>query len=184
MPTPWARPSATRLTPLPTPPRGSCRVPVGIRHPGLPDAAAALDPAVAQAARGIGAAVAMRLVELAPALRPAQDDGSEPDLLIEEVALDPPDPLDPVTLLACLQAHDSYVATRGRPTGASPGALALARVLAWAARAEMLGRAPRIAWIGPPARRPDDVAGTAITASVRMSGPTGDVRGAAVALVS
>ncbi len=157
---------------------------MGIRHPGHPDPAAVLDPAVAQAARGIGAAVAMRLAELAPALRAAADDGSEPELLIEALTLDPDDPLDPVTLLTCLQAHDAYVAARGRPGAASPGALALARVLAWAARAEMLGRAPRIEWIGPPARRPDDVRGTAITATVRMSGPDGDVRAAAVALVA
>lgn len=157
---------------------------MGIRHPGQPDPSADLDPAVAQAARGIGAAVAMRLAELAPALRPAEDDGSEPELLIEDVTLDPADPLDAVTLVACLQAHDSYVAARGRPGGASPGAWALARVLAWAARAEMLGRAPRIAWIGPPARRPADVRGTAITATVRMSGPAGGVRAAAVALVA
>jgi hypothetical protein len=157
---------------------------VGIRHPDAPDPATDLDPAVAQAARGIGAAVAIRLRELAPALRPVGDDGAEPVLVIEDVVLDPADPLDPVTLTACLQAHDAYVTARGRPGAASPGALALARVLTWAARAEMLGRAPRIAWIGPPARQPADVPGHPVTATVRLTGPSGTVRAAAVAVVS
>jgi len=157
---------------------------VGIHQAGTPDPAAGLDPAVAQAARGIGAAVAVTLAGLAPALRPATDAGSEPDLVIDHLDLEPEDPLDPVTLVACLHAHDAYVASRGRPAGASPGALALARILAWAARAEALGRAPRIAWIGPKARMPGDMAGHPITATARLSGPDGAVRAVAVALVS
>lgn len=157
---------------------------MGIRRADAQDPAAGLDPDLAQAARGIGVAVAMRLRELAPSLRPAADDGAEPDLVIDEIQLDPDDPLDPLTLIACIEAHDAYVRARGRTGAASPGALALARVLVWAARAEMLGRAPTIAWIGPPARRPDDVAGHAVTASVRLSGPDGAVRAAAVALIA
>lgn len=156
---------------------------MGIRLSGGPDPAAALDPDLANAARGIGVAVAARLRDLAPAIRPATDAG-EPDLVVEEITLEPADPLDPVTLLACMSAHDAYVAARGRAGGASPGALALARVLTWASRAEMLGRTPRIAWIGPPARRPDDLQGTAITATVRLAGPAGPVRAAAMAVVS
>lgn len=156
---------------------------MGIRLADAPDPAAALDPDLANAARGIGVAVAARLRELAPAIRPATDSG-EPDLVIEEITLDPPDPLDPLTLLACMSAHDAYVAARGRAAGASPGALALARVLTWASRAEMLGRTPRIAWLGPPARRPDDVQGMAVTATVRLAGADGPVRAAAVAVVA
>lgn len=156
---------------------------MGIRRADARDPAAGLDPELATAARGIGVAVAMRLRDLAPALRPATGAGTEPDLVIDEVGLDPRDPLDPLTLIACIEAHDAYVRARGRPGAASPGALALARVLVWAARAEVLGRAPVIAWIGPPARRPDGVAGHAVTASVRLSGPDGAVRAAAMAVV-
>jgi len=157
---------------------------VGIRLADGPDPAAGLDPDLAQAARGIGFAVGARLRDLAPSLRPASDGGAEPDLLIDEIALDPDDPLDPLTLIACLQAHDAYVAGRGRPQGASPGALALARVLAWAARAEMLGRPPRIAWIGPPTRRPDEAAGHAVTATVVLLDGDTRVRAAAVAVIA
>lgn len=157
---------------------------MGIRLPDGPDPAAGLDPDLVNAARGIGFAVGARLRELAPALRPAGDDGAEPDLLVEAITLDPDDPLDPLTLVACLQAHDSYAVARGRPGAASPGALALARLLAWAARAEMLGRAPRIAWIGPPSRRPDDLAGHAVTATVALLDGDARVRAAAVAVIA
>lgn len=157
---------------------------MGIRLADGPDPAAGLDPDLANAARGIGFAVGARLRELAPALRPASDAGAEPDLVIDEITLDPDDPLDPLTIIACMQAHDAYVAGRGRPAGASPGALALARLLAWSARAEMLGRAPRIAWIGPPARRPDDIRGHAVTATVTLSDGDSRVRAAAVAVIA
>ena len=157
---------------------------MGIRLPDGPDPAAGLDPDLANAARGIGFAVGARLRELAPALRPASDSGAEPDLVIDEITLDPDDPLDPLTMIACMQAHDSYVVGRGRPGAASPGALALARLLAWAARAEMLGRAPRIAWIGPPARQPDDIQGLTVTATVSLSDGESRVRAAAVAVIA
>ena len=157
---------------------------MGIRVTDGPDPAAGLDPDLANAARGIGFAVGARLRELAPALRPASGTGAEPDLVIEAITLDPDDPLDPLTIIACIQAHDSYVAGRGRPAAASPGALALARLLAWSARAEMLGRAPRIAWIGPPARRPDDIPGHAVTATVTLSDGDSRVRAAAVAVIA
>ncbi|MBM3664214.1 MAG: hypothetical protein FJW92_00220 [Actinobacteria bacterium] len=157
---------------------------MGIRLPDGPDPVAGLDPELVNAARGIGFAVGARLRELAPSLRPSNDAGAEPDLVIEEIALDPDDPLDPLTLIACLQAHDAYVVARGRPGAASPGALALARVLAWAARAEMLGRAPGIAWIGPPGRRPDGLAGHAVTATVTLLDGDTRIRAAAVAVVA
>jgi len=157
---------------------------VGIRLTDGPDPAAGLDPDLVNAARGIGFAVGARLRELAPALRPVNESGAEPDLVIEEIDLDPTDPLDPLTLIACLQAHDAYAMARGRPGAASPGALALARVLTWAARAEMLGRAPRIAWIGPPARRPQGLVGHAVTASVSLRDGDHLVRAVAVAVIA
>ena len=155
-----------------------------IRHAAGSNPAAALDPDLANAARGIGVAAALRLRDLAPALRPVCDDGSEPVLVLEEVTLEPEDPADAITLVACMQAHDAYVAARGRHDAASPGALAIARILAWTARAEMLGRAPDVRWIGPPTRVPDDVTGHPVTARVRLSGPDGTVRAAATAIVA
>lgn len=157
---------------------------MGIVHAEGTDPTASLDPDLARAARGIGMAVAIRLRDLAPAIRPALPGGDEPTFLIEAMDLDPPDPADPVTLVACLEAHDAYVAGRGRPGAASPGALALARVLVWAARAEVLGRAPRIAWIGPPSRRPDGAEGHAVTADVRLRGEEGPARASALLLVA
>lgn len=125
-----------------------------------------LDPDLSAGSQAIGFAVAERLRELAPALRPVGDSGAEPRFLIEEISLDPADPADALTLAACLAAHDGYVAGRGRPGAVSPGALALARVLVWATRAEMLGARPDVRWIGPPARMPDDAEGQVVTAAV------------------
>jgi hypothetical protein len=150
-----------------------------------PGTDAALDPDLARAAGGIGAAVAVRLRELAPALRAVVPVGGEPTLALESLTLEPDDPLDDVTLAACVHAHDAYVAARGRPAAVSPGALALARILTWAARAEMLGRAPDVRWIGPPSRRPEDAAGHAVAARVLLRDADGTaVRAAAVAVVA
>jgi hypothetical protein len=150
-----------------------------------PGTDAALDPDLARAAGGIGAAVAVRLRELAPALRAVAPAGGEPTLALESLTLEPDDPLDDVTLAACVNAHDAYVAARGRPAAVSPGALALARILTWAARAEMLGRAPDVRWIGPPSRRPEAAAGHAVAARVLLRDADGTaVRAAAVAVVA
>ena len=150
-----------------------------------PGTDAALDPDLARAAGGIGSAVAIRLRELAPALRATAPTGGEPTLSLESLTLEPDDPLDDVTLAACVHAHDAYVAARGRPAAVSPGALALARILTWAARAEMLGRAPDVRWIGPPSRRPEDAAGHAVAARVLLRDADGTaVRAAAVAVVA
>lgn len=156
---------------------------MGIRHAEGIDPAAGLDPDLANAARGIGVAAAITLRRLAPALRPAREDGSEPDLVIEEITLEPEDPTDPITLLACIQAHDSYVAARGRKAAASPGALAIARLLAWTARAEVLGRTPDVRWIGPPSRVPAEVMGHQVTARIHLSGTDGPVRAVAMVIV-
>ncbi len=157
---------------------------MGIRHAAGSDPVTALDPDLANAARGIGVAAALRLRDLAPALRPVLEDGSEPVLVLEEITLEPEDPADAITLVACMQAHDAYVAGRGRRDAASPGALAIARILAWTARAEMLGRVPDLRWIGPPTRMPSDVVGHAVTARVWLAGPDGPVRAAATAIVA
>ena len=140
------------------------------------------DPDLGAGAQAIGFAVAQRLRDLAPALRPADEQGREPQFTIEEIVLDPADPADPLTVAACVTAHDAYAAGRGRPGAVSPGALALARVLVWASRAEMLGARPEVRWIGPPARMPADVSGQVVTASVVLA--CGDQRArAAAALV-
>ena len=137
------------------------------------------DPDLAAGAQAIAFAVAARLRELAPSLRPPADGGAEPVFDLAELTLDPDDPADPLTLAACLGAHDTYAAARGRPGAVSPGGLALARVLVWATRAEMLGAKPDVRWIGPPARMPDDIDGQVITASVVLT--AGDTRARASA---
>ena len=141
------------------------------------------DPDVQSGAQAIGFAVAARLRELAPALRPA-DGGAEPHFEITEIELVPDDPADDVTLVACLSAHDTYAAARGRPGGVSPGALALARVLVWATRAEMLGARHEVRWIGPPARMPDDMTGHVITAHVVLTSGATRARASAAMVVA
>ncbi|MEZ0283813.1 MAG: hypothetical protein ACAH79_01080, partial [Thermoleophilia bacterium] len=78
----------------------------------------------------------------------------------------------------------SYVAARGQPEGVSAGALALGRLLVWAQRAAMLGPPPKVVWVGPATRRPDDEEGRlALSArsAVTMAGATR--RAEAVALI-
>jgi len=152
-------------------------VPV-IHTPGA-DPAQHLDPDLRAGAQAIGLSVAARLRDLAPALRPADDSRTEPTFVIDTLDLEPDDPADALTLVACLGAHDAYALGRGRPGAVSAGALALARVLVWAARAEMLGGRPDVRWIGPPARMPDGVEGQVITASVVLT--RGDTRARASA---
>jgi hypothetical protein len=152
-------------------------VPV-IHAPGA-DPVQHLDPDLRAGAQAISFAVAARLRELAPALRPADDSGVEPTFVIDTLALVPDDPADAITVVACLGAHDTYATGRGRPGAVSPGALALARVLVWATRAEMLGARPDVRWIGPPARMPDAIEGQVITASVELT--SGDTRARACA---
>jgi len=140
---------------------------VGLAYAPGSDPRAALDPELAGAARAIGLAVSQRLVAMRPALRAVADDGTEPTVVLAGIDMEPADPGDPITLVACLDAHHAYVVSRGRPDGVSLGALALARILVWAARAEVLGRAPSIGWIGPPARRPDGMGGHLIASDAR-----------------
>ena len=149
-----------------------------IHTPGA-DPVQYLDPDLRAGAQVIGFSVAARLRDLAPALRPADDSGTEATFVIDTLDLEPVDPADALTLVACLGAHDAYAVGRGRPGAVSAGALALARVLVWATRAEMLGGRPDVRWIGPPARMPDGLEGQVITANVVLT--CGDTRARASA---
>jgi hypothetical protein len=119
-----------------------------------------LDPDLRLAAESIGVALRPELVRRAPTLVPQTDLGDPPgESVLVALELDREPEPDPLTLAACVAGHRAYVAARGRPDGLSLGALALARILAWASRAALLGAAPRIAWLGPPSRRPEPEAG-------------------------
>ena len=149
-----------------------------IHTPGA-DPAHHLDADLRSGAHAIGLAVASRLRDLAPSLRPARGDGGEPTFVLEALELDPDDPADALTLVACIGAHDAYATARGRAGAVSPGGLALARVLVWATRAEMLGTRPDVRWVGPPARMPEGLEGQVITATVVLA--DGDTRARASA---
>ncbi len=149
---------------------------------GGADPSANLEPDLQAGASAIAMAATARLVDLAPALRPARDE-AEPVHEVVSLTLQPDDPLDALTMASCMAAHNAYVASRGRPGGVSPGALALARLLVWATRAEMLGGRPDVRWIGPPARRPDDIEGLVVTASAELGGDAGPARAQACMVV-
>jgi hypothetical protein len=136
--------------------------------PELQAALDALESDVRLGAGAIGTGIRAQLLRLRPALVRAEQ--GEADVELRSLDLEREGPPDPVSLAACLAAHRAYVSGRGHPDGVSLGALALARILVWAARASLLGPAPRIAWIGPPGRRPApdahqvEVAATAVGA--------------------
>jgi len=157
-------------------------VPV-IHAPGA-DPVQHLDPDLRAGAQAIAFAVATRLRDLAPAIRPVDESGAEPTFVIDAIGLVPEDPPDAITLVACLGAHDAYATGRGRPGAVSPGALALARVLVWATRAEMLGAQPDVRWIGPPARMPEGLDGQVITASVELNSGETRARASAAMVVA
>ncbi len=83
--------------------------------------------------------------------------------------------------MACIAAHRAYVTARGRSGGVSAGALALARLLVWAQRAALLGRPPRIGWIGPAPRTPEAEGRVALAA--RAAVKIGDATRRAEAVV-
>jgi hypothetical protein len=127
---------------------------MGLRlDPRRQEALEALEPELRAAAGAIGAAVREELVRRAPGLVRAE--GGPADGLLLELGLDREPEPDDVSLAACVAAHRAYVTSRGEPDGLSLGALALARLLVWASRASILGPAPRLAWLGPPSRRPE-----------------------------
>lgn len=153
----------------------------------LPEAQAelvdALDPDLRVAAEAIGFGLRDQLTRLAPGLtRPPE--GAQADAVLVDLDLDHDGAPDALSLAAVMAAHRSYVAARGQPEGVSAGALALGRLLVWAQRAAMLGPPPKVVWVGPATRRPDDEEGRlALSArsAVTMAGATR--RAEAVALI-
>jgi hypothetical protein len=155
----------------------------------LPEAQAklvgALDPDLRLAAEAIGVGLRDQLTRLAPGLtRPGGEGDETAEAVLVDLHLEHDGEPDAVSLAAVMAAHRSYVAARGRPEAVSAGALALARLLVWAQRAALLGPPPRLVWVGPAARRPEDAEGRiALSArsAVEMAGTTR--RAEAVALI-
>ena len=115
----------------------------------------ALEPDLRIAAEAIGFGLRDQLTRLAPGLtRPPE--GADADAVLVDLDLDHDGAPDALSLAAVMAAHRSYVAARGQPEGVSAGALALGRLLVWAQRAAMLGPPPKVVWVGPATRRPDD----------------------------
>ncbi|HEX2503149.1 MAG TPA: hypothetical protein VHK00_04340 [Miltoncostaeaceae bacterium] len=145
----------------------------------------ALEPDLRMAAEAIGVGLRDQLTRLAPGLtRPGEDGDDAVEALLVDLDLDHDGAADAVSLAAVMAAHRSYVAARGRPGAVSTGALALARLLVWAQRAALLGPPPRLVWLGPAARCPEDAGGRiALSArsAVAMGGTTR--RAEAVALI-
>jgi hypothetical protein len=133
--------------------------------PALREVLDGTDPDLRAAAQAIGIAVAGQLGPLRPALTRSADDGDGVGIEILALDLGPEGPPDGLTLVSCEAAHQAYVRDRGAPAATSLGALAIARLLVWAQRAAILGRAPTILWIGPAQRRPEGVAGIEIHAA-------------------
>ena len=153
----------------------------------LPEAQAelvgALEPDLRIAAEAIGVGLRDQLTRLAPGLtRPPE--GTDADAVLVNLDLDHDGAPDALSLAAVMAAHRSYVAARGQPEGVSAGALALGRLLVWAQRAALLGPPPKVVWVGPATRRPEDEEGRlALSArsAVTMAGTTR--RAEAVALI-
>jgi hypothetical protein len=143
----------------------------------------ALEPDLRIAAEAIGFGLRDQLTRLAPGLtRPPE--GADADAVLVDLDLDHDGAPDALSLAAVMAAHRSYVAARGQPEGVSAGALALGRLLVWAQRAAMLGPPPKVVWVGPATRRPEDEEGRlALSArsAVTMAGATR--RAEAVALI-
>jgi hypothetical protein len=136
-------------------------------------------------AEAIGAALAPRIADLAPALAPpAGEPVREPAGELQELGLDHEGEPDALSLSACLAAHRAYVGRRGRPEALSTGALALARLLVWAHRAALLGSPPEMAWIGPAPRLPEPGSGQIVLrARCAIATPQGIRRAEAAALL-
>jgi len=141
----------------------------------------ALEPELRGAAEAIGLSLATQLDRLRPGLTP-REPGE--DAVLTSLTLEPEGEADDLSLAACVAAHRAYLRGRGEPEGVSAGALALARLLVWGQRAAMLGPAPRIAWIGPEARRPEGTAGLAVTAECAIEIGGARRRARAVAVVT
>lgn len=123
--------------------------------PELQRGLAALEPDLRSGAAAIGLAVQAELVRRKPALTRREEGASPPVAVLTALDLDREGAPEAVSLAACIAAHSGYVASRGDREAVSLGGLALARLLVWSTRAAMLGPAPKLVWIGPPARRPE-----------------------------
>ncbi len=139
------------------------------------------EPELRPAAEAMGLAALGHLERLRPRLA---DDGEAGSPVLEALDLEREGAPDPLSLVACIAAHRSYAAGRGRPDAVSAGGLAIARLLVWAERAALLGAPPRVVWIGPPARAPERAAGQAsITATCRLAVDGATAKAAAMAVV-
>lgn len=141
-----------------------------------------LDPELRVAAEALGSGLSGRLIDLGPSLtRGLGDEAALERLALVEREAEP----DGLSLAACVAAHAAYLTRRGEASGVSAGALAIARLLVWAARASMIGPAPTVAWIGPAPRCPEPGAGQhRIDSECRLSGPERSAQARAAALVS
>lgn len=141
----------------------------------------ALEPELRAAAEAIGMSLLPRLRDLKPGMTRLDPDPGDVTLL--SLAVPPEGEPDALSLAAVLAAHRAYARSRGDAEGLSVGALAIARLLVWAQRAAMLGRAPAVAWIGPEARRPEGLEGTALTATCTVAAGEGRRTARAVAVL-
>lgn len=152
----------------------------------LPDearqAVEALEPELLAAAQALGLGALSGVQSLKPGLTTVEAAAGEAAL--EVLDLDGEGAADPVSLAAVMAAHEAYVRGRGRPGGVSVGALSLARLIVWAQRAAMLGTAPDVRWMGPPARAPENVEGMRLTATATVTGGGRRHTAKAVAIVA
>lgn len=142
---------------------------------------AGLSPELRVAAEALGSGLSAQLIELGPSLTRTLGD----DAMLDRLAIvdREPEP-DGLSLAACVSAHRAYLARRGETEGLSAGALAIARLLIWAARAAMIGPAPQVAWIGPAPRCPDPTGGQhRIDSECRLTGGDRSAQARAAALV-
>ena len=140
-----------------------------------------LSPELRVAAEALGGGLADQLVDLGPSLTRGLGD----EAALDHLTLDREPEPDPLSLAACLAAHRAYLARRGQTEAISAGALAIARLLVWAARAALIGAAPRVVWIGPGPRCPDPGAGQhRINSDCRLEGAEGAAHARAAALVT
>lgn len=138
-----------------------------------------VDDELRPAAEAVGLAALPHLERLRPRLL---DLAPGVEAVLEELDLEREGGPDPLSLAGCVAAHGAYARRRGRPDAISPGALALARILVWGERAAMLGRAPRIRWIGPPGRAPEAAPeDVRVSATCRIAIGEGSRRAAALA---
>lgn len=141
----------------------------------------ALSPELRVAAEALGSGLSGQLVDLGPSLTRALGDAAT----LDHLTLDREPEPDGLSLAACVAAHAAYLGRRGEADGLSAGALAISRLLVWAARAAMIGPAPQVVWIGPAPRCPEPGAGQhRIDGECRLTGDERSAQARAAALVA